>query len=113
MMFWLFAGTRIVGSTLVVPLLEEVFYRSFLYRYILSPNWLFTPHSLFDIRPFLGTSLIFGLAHQHWLAGILCGMIYQGVVLRTNRLGDAITAHAITNLLLGLWVVTQKDWHFW
>lgn len=113
MMFWLFAGTRIVGSTLVVPLLEEVFYRSFLYRYILSPNWLFTPHSLFDIRPFLGTSLIFGLAHQHWLAGILCGMIYQGVVLRTNRLGDAITAHAITNLLLGLWVVTQKQWHFW
>ena len=40
-------------------------------------------------------------------------MIYQGVVLRTNRLGDAITAHAITNLLLGLWVVTQKQWHFW
>ena len=99
MMIWLFAGTRIAGSTLVVPLLEEVFYRSFLYRY--------------EIRPFLGTSLIFGLAHQHWLAGILCGMIYQWVVLRTNRLGDAITAHAITNLLLGLWVVTQKQWHFW
>ena len=112
-MIWFFAGVRIAGSTLVVPLLEEVFYRSFLYRYILSPNWLFTPHNLFDIRPFLSTSLIFGLAHQHWLAGVLCGLIYQGVVLRTNRLGDAITAHAITNFLLGLWVVTQKQWHLW
>ena len=110
---WFFAGVRIAGSTLVVPLLEEVFYRSFLYRYILSPNWLFMPHNLFDIRSFLGTSLIFGLAHQHWLAGVLCGLIYQGVVLRTNRLGDAITAHAITNFLLGLWVVTQKQWHLW
>ena len=112
-MIWFFAGVRIAGSTLVVPLLEEVFYRSFLYRYILSSNWLFTPHNLFDIRPFLGTSLIFGLAHQHWLAGMLCGLICQGVVLRTNRLGDAITAHAITNFLLGLWVVTQKQWHLW
>ncbi len=112
-MFLLFAAIRITGSTLVVPLLEEVFYRSFLYRYILTNNWLFTPHNIFDIRPFLGTSLIFGLTHQHWLAGILCGMIYQGLVLRTNRLGDAITAHAITNFLLGFWVITQNKWHLW
>ena len=111
--FWLFATTRIIGSTLVVPLLEEVFYRSFLYRYILTKNWLFTPHNLFDIRPFITTSLIFGLTHSHWLAGIICGMIYQIIVLRTNRLGDAITAHAITNCLLGFWVVTQQNWHLW
>jgi len=112
-MFWLFATTRIIGSTLVVPLLEEVFYRSFLYRYILTKNWLFTPHNLFDIRPFIATSLIFGLTHSHWLAGIICGMIYQIIVLRTNRIGDAITAHAITNCLLGFWVITQQKWHLW
>ena len=112
-MFWLFATTRIIGSTLVVPFLEEVFYRSFLYRYILTKNWLFTPHNLFDIRPFIVTSLIFGLTHSHWLAGIICGMIYQIIVLRTNRLGDAITAHAITNCLLGFWVITQQKWHLW
>ena len=112
-MFWLFATTRIIGSTLVVPFLEEVFYRSFLYRYILTKNWLFTPHNLFDIRPFIVTSLIFGLTHSHWLAGIICGMIYQIIVLRTNRLGDAIIAHSITNCLLGFWVITQQKWHLW
>ena len=112
-LFWLFVTTRIIGSTLIVPLLEEVFYRSFLYRYILTKNWLFTPYNLFDIRPFIITSIIFGLTHSHWLAGVICGMIYQAIVLKTNRLGDAITAHAITNCLLGFWVITQQNWHLW
>ncbi|MED5381426.1 MAG: CAAX prenyl protease-related protein [Verrucomicrobiota bacterium] len=118
-MVWFFAGVRITGSTLLVPLLEEVFYRSFLYRYIVAPNWIYTPHNQFNAKAFLVTSVIFGLTHQHWLAGVACGMIYQLLVIRTNRIGDAITAHAITNFLLGLWVVThgfgfmEKQWHFW
>ena len=118
-MAWFFAAVRIAGSTLLVPLLEEVFYRSFLYRYIVAPNWLYTPHNQFKAKAFLVTSIIFGLTHQHWLAGVACGMIYQLLVIRTNRIGDAITAHAITNLLLGFWVVTQgfgfaqEQWHFW
>ena len=81
----------------------------------------FTPHNQFNTKAFLSTSIIFGLTHpEHWLAGILCGMIYQLLVIRTNRIGDAITAHATTNLLLGIWVVTQgfgytekSQWHFW
>ena len=119
-MVWVFAGVRIAGSTLLVPMLEEVFYRSFLYRYILAPNWMFTAHSSFAVKPFLITSIVFGFTHQHWLAGIACGMIYQLLVIRTNRIGDAITAHAVTNLLLGVWVITQgfgyaekSQWHFW
>jgi hypothetical protein len=59
------------------------------------------------------TSLLFGFAHYEWLPGVLCGAIYQGLVCRKGRLGDAITAHAITNFLLGIWVVTRGAWHFW
>ena len=120
MMVWLFAGVRIAGSTLLVPMLEEVFYRSFLYRYILAPNWMFIEYNTFAVKPFLITSIVFGITHQHWLAGIICGMIYQFLVIRTNRVGDAITAHAVTNLLLGAWVITQgfgyakePQWHLW
>ena len=121
MMMWFFVGVRIAGSTLLVPLLEEVFYRSFLYRYILASNWMFTAHNQFNTKALLSTSIIFGLAHpEHWLAGIVCGMIYQLLVIRTNRISDAITAHATTNFLLGIWVVTQglgyaegPQWHFW
>ena len=110
---WLMIVTRILGSTLVVPPLEEVFYRSFLYRYIAKPDFLSVPLNRFLPLPFFATAAVFGFSHFQWLAGILCGMAYQWLVLRKNRLGDAMTAHAITNFLLGVWVVWQGAWQFW
>jgi CAAX prenyl protease-like protein len=110
---WLMICVRIAGSTFVVPPLEEVFYRSFLYRYIANQNFLSVPLNKFLPLPFLATALVFGFSHNEWLAGILCGAAFQWLVLRKNRLGDAMTAHAITNFLLGLWVVWRGAWNFW
>lgn len=110
---WFFVGVRIAGSSLVVPPLEEVFYRSFVYRIIAKADWVKVPLGAFSWTPFIVTSVIFGLVHHQWLAGILCGFAYQGLVCWKKRLGDAMTAHAITNLLLGIWVVWQADWKFW
>jgi len=110
---WLFIATHLLGSTFVVPPIEEIFYRSFLYRYVASKDFLSVSLDKFLPVPFLITALVFGLAHNEWLAGILCGAAYQWLVLRKNRLGDAITAHAITNFLLGVWVVSRGEWHFW
>ncbi len=110
---WFFVAVRILGSALVVPPLEEAFYRSFLYRYIASQNFLSVPLNVFLPVPFLGTAAIFGFSHNEWLAGIICGASFQWLVIRKNRLGDAMTAHAITNFLLGLWVVWKHAWNFW
>ena len=110
---WFFVAVRILGSTFIVPPIEELFYRSFLYRYIFKPDFISVPLNQFSPRPFFITATIFGLAHNQWLAGILCGAAYQWLVLRKNRLGDAMTAHAITNFLLGVWVVWQSAWNFW
>jgi len=110
---WFFVVVRIVGSSLVVPPLEEVFYRSFLYRYLARTDFLSMPLSEFRLWPFVVVCLAFGLAHHEWLAGILCGFAYQGLVIYKRRLGDAMTAHAITNALLGLWVVARSQWQFW
>ena len=111
---WMYLGVRIVGSSLVVPPLEEVFYRSFLYRVLVKTDFRAMPLGQFHGLSFFVTSAIFGLMHpDRWLAGILCGLAYQGLVIRKNRLGDAITAHAITNCLLGLWVVWRGAWSFW
>jgi uncharacterized protein len=112
-MAWAMVLVRLAGSTLVVPPLEEAFYRSFLYRYLTRPDFQAVPLSQFRRGPFLITAAIFGLAHVEWLPGILCGIVYQGLVLRHSRLGDAMTAHAITNGLLGLWIISRGDWHFW
>lgn len=110
---WFFNIVHIVGMTLVVPPIEEVFYRSFVYRYIASPNFLAVPLNRFQPLAFCVTALVFGFAHNEWLPGILCGAAYQWLVLRKNRLGDAMTAHAITNLLLGVYIVRYGAWHFW
>ena len=97
----------------MVPPLEEVFYRSFLYRYIAQKDFLSVPLNRFLPVTFLVTAGMFGFAHNEWLAGILCGAAYQWLVLRKNRLGDAMTAHAITNFLLGIWIVWRGAWQFW
>ena len=110
---WLFIITRILSSTFVVPPLEEVFYRSFLYRCIAKQDFLSVPLNQFMPVPFFTTVIVFGCSHNEWLAGILCGAAYQWLVLRKNRLGDAMTAHAITNFLLGVWIVWKGAWHFW
>ena len=110
---WFFVVARILGSSLVVPPLEEVFFRSFLYRYVARLDFMSMPLGLFAWMPFVVTSVLFGFEHQEWLAGILCGFAYQGLVCSKGRLGDAIAAHAITNFLLGLWVVWRGAWSFW
>jgi hypothetical protein len=110
---WFFVAVRWLGSTLIVPPLEEIFYRSFLYRYIAKPDFQSVPLNRFLPVPFLATTAVFGFSHNEWLAGILCGAAYQWLVLRENRLGDAMTAHAITNFLLGAWIVWRGAWHFW
>ena len=111
---WALICIRIAGMTLVVPPLEEVFYRSFLYRYFVRINFLGMPLSRFHPTSFIVTSALFGCLHYEWLAGILCGMAFQWLVLRKGRLGDAMTAHAITNFLLGVWVVWKggNAWKF-
>jgi CAAX prenyl protease-like protein len=110
---WAFVAIRALGSGFIVPPLEEVFYRSFLYRYLLKAEFLGVPLTEFRWMPFFVTSAVFGLTHFEWLPGILCGLIYQGLVLRKGRIGDAMTAHAITNLLLAGWIVTRGAWSFW
>ena len=109
----LFIAVRTIGSSLVVPPLEEVFYRSLIYRYIIKQDFMSIPLNRFHWRAFVFAGVIFGIGHYEWLPGILCAFAYQGLVIRKNRLGDAITAHAITNFLLALWIIFRPAYHFW
>lgn len=112
---WFFFWVRTLGSALVIPPLEEVFYRSFLYRYCVRTDFEAMPLNQFHPTSFIVISLLFGFVHFQWIAGVLCGMAFQWLVLRKNRLGDAMTAHAITNFLLGLWILWKGGdaWRFW
>lgn len=110
---WFYILVHLFGSAVVVPPLEEVFWRSFLYRWSVRTNFESLPLNMFHPTAFIVVSLLFGLEHYEWAQGFLCGMAFQWLVINKNRLGDAIVAHAITNFLLGLWVIGRPDWHFW
>ncbi|HVM46985.1 MAG TPA: CAAX prenyl protease-related protein [Candidatus Acidoferrum sp.] len=111
---WFYVTVHLVGMSVIVPPVEELFYRSFLYRYFVKLDFQSMPLGRFHALSFVVTSVIFGLMHpDRWVAGIICGLAYQWLVVRKDRLGDAMTAHGLTNLLLGLWILWKGAWTFW
>lgn len=110
---WGFVLVRVLGRSLVVPPMEEVFYRSFFYRYIVSPKFHEVGLGQWHSVALVVTSVMFGVAHpDDWLPGIVCGLAYQWLVLRKQRLGDAMLAHATTNLVISLYAIVTDQWRF-
>jgi exosortase E/protease (VPEID-CTERM system) len=89
-----------LGFVLVTPLAEELAFRGYLMRRLVSSDFEAVPTGRFTWLSFVGSSVPFGLLHGQWVSGILAGMIYALVVVRTGRVRDAVLAHAITNALL-------------
>lgn len=102
---WALIVIRIFGMTVLVPPIEEAFYRSLVYRYIIKYDFTKVALNHFDGIALVLMSLMFGFVHFQWLPGIFCAMAYQWLVFRRGHLGDAMTAHAITNFLLAVYVV--------
>jgi CAAX prenyl protease-like protein len=110
---WGFRAIRVVGRSVLVPMVEEVFYRSFLYRMIVRPDFLEVPMRAWHSKAFVGTCLLFSLSHPgQWLAALLCAALYQGLVLRHGRLGDAMVAHGVTNGIISAYAVGTGQWQF-
>lgn len=111
---WTLIVIRIFGMTVLVPPIEEAFYRSLVYRWIIKYDFTKVALNHFDGVALVLVSVLFGAMHFQWLPGIMCGLAYQWLVIRKGHLGDAITAHAITNFLLGVYVVYQggEAWKF-
>ncbi len=108
-----FVALRVAGRSLVVPAMEEVFYRSLFYRAIIAPKFVDIPLGTPNARAWILTSVVFGACHpEHWLPGILCGAAYQWLVIRRGRLGDAMLAHAVTNLLISAYAIGTGRWEF-
>jgi CAAX prenyl protease-like protein len=107
------AGIRLFGAAAVVPVMEELFWRSFLIRYLISPR--FESVKLGTLTPFaVAVSLIlFAVEHDRWLAGLMAGAAYTMLLYWTQRLWPCILAHSLTNLLLGVHVLLTHDWRYW
>lgn len=104
---------RIAGAVLVVPLMEELFWRSFLIRYITNVDFEKVPIGTFTWGSFLLTVVLFGAEHNYIYAGIMAGIVYNLILYKTRSLAQCVMAHAVTNLVLGIYVVSTGKWQFW
>jgi CAAX prenyl protease-like protein len=106
-------GFRMIGAALVVPLMEELFWRSFALRFMISSHFKSVPLGHFSWFSFLIVSIAFGFEHHQWLPGILAGLVYAGVLYRSRNLFSPILSHSVTNLLLAIYVLFTGKWEFW
>lgn len=104
---------RVAGAVLVVPLMEELFWRSFLIRYIIDKDFDGIQLGTFTWPSFLLTIVLFGLEHSYLLAGMMAGLFYNILLYRTKSLAQCVLAHAVTNLALAMYVLHSGEWRFW
>lgn len=104
---------RLIGAVLVVPIFEELFWRSFLIRWIIKPDFKNVAIGKFTWLSFVLIVIFFGLEHHQWLAGLAAGAIYNGLLYQQKNLWSCIIAHAVTNLALGIYVLITEQWGFW
>jgi len=112
---WAFIGVRLAGATLLVPVMEELFWRDFAWRTIAAPNdFKLAKVGERDWRAFVIVPLIFAAVHANWcLTATVWAFIIGGLLLWTRSLGACIVMHAVTNLLLGLYVLRYHEWALW
>lgn len=112
-LLWPLALLRWGGAALVVPLVEELFWRSFVMRWLQVPHFAALPPRHVAWRAIVLSTFLFMLAHTLWLAAIVAGLAYALLYVRTGSLWTAVIAHAVTNGALGAWVIVTGNWGFW
>ncbi len=110
---WLMAFIRLLGASVVVPVMEEIFWRSFVMRWIQRQDFLQLEPHLTGFNALLISSALFAIEHHQWAAGVMAGLAYGWLYVRTGNLWTAIIAHGVTNFLLGVWVLYTGQWQFW
>ncbi len=113
--YWATLAFRFLRLVIVVPLVEEIFWRGFLLRYLIDEKFTTVPFGKFSWLSFGVVTAAFTFAHSSadWPAAALTGVLYNVIAYRTRSLASCVLAHAVTNLVLGLWIVYTKQWGFW
>ncbi len=111
---WAWIALRLAGAIVTVPMAEELAFRGFLLRRLVSSDFESVAWRDFSWIALLVSSLAFGLMHgERWIAGTIAGIVYAVAMLRRGRIADAIAAHAFTNALLAAWVLVTGNWGLW
>lgn len=116
-MYWLVVVARFIRLVIAVPLAEEIFWRGFLMRYLLNSEGDFwqVRFGTFHWKSLVIVTAIFTLAHSasDYAAAAIFGILMYVLAIRTKSLAACVLMHAVTNLLLGLYVMKTQQWGYW
>jgi CAAX prenyl protease-like protein len=110
---WGFIAMRLIGLVLLVPVAEELFCRGFLMRWLISPDWEKQNLGEFTWPSFAGVTLLFTLAHPEWVAAAVYCSLLNGLMYWKRDLWNCIVAHGVSNLVLGIYILTTEEWQLW
>ena len=109
----LWMTTRVLGATLIVSVMEELFWRSFIMRWFDNKDFLVVDPGKITAFAYIGSACLFALEHHLWLAGLFAGLVYGELYKTYKNIWIPIFAHAVTNGMLGIWVVLTGNWQYW
>jgi len=110
---WLMIAVRMTGAVIIVPIMEELFWRSFLLRYLVDSDFTKVAIGRYTLFSFIAVSIMFGLEHHYVFAGIMAGVVFNGVYYYTKSIVQCILSHAVANLCLAYYVLATGYWQFW
>ncbi len=110
----LLLALRAARAVLIVPIVEELFWRAWMMRWIIQPNFQKVPLGTFSPAAFWIVAALFASEHgPYWDVGLVTGVIYNWWMVRTKSLGDLILVHAVTNACLSAYVIAAGKWEYW
>jgi hypothetical protein len=110
---WGFLAMRVLGLAVLVPVVEELFWRGFLHRWLISPDWQQQELGRFTPLSFAGVTVLFALAHPEWLAAaVYCGLL-NGLLYWKRDLWNCVVAHGVSNGCLAGYIFCTGTWELW
>jgi uncharacterized protein len=110
---WLMIAVRCLGAVIIVPIMEELFWRSFLLRYLINKDFMAVAVGRLTGFSLCATILLFGLEHHYFFAGVMAGALFTVVYTLTRSIGHCILSHAVANLCLAIYTLSTAQWRFW
>ena len=109
-----FVVFRVLASVVNVPILEELFWRGWLMRWLIARDFRTVPLGSYTAASFWSVAVLFATEHgSYWDVGLIAGILYNWWMVRTRSLADCILAHAVTNACLAAYVLTRNQWQYW
>ncbi len=110
---WAFIVVRGLGLAVLVPLAEELFWRGFLLRWFIDPEWEKVQLGEYNLQSCLLVTFMFTLAHPEWLAAAGYCLLLNGLLYWKKDLWLCIVAHGVSNLVLAVYVLATGQWVLW